>query len=157
DAIATLPNIDTNGLTSYSMAGISSVTVQFTTAANPDLISVDVERAVQSARAKLPPEVDPPSGVKLDINSFGVAMVVFSGPQSLRELETVAEDSLQRRFNAVPGVSTTTIRSGVAREVHILVDQSKLQSSGLSINSVISAVQAQQLEMPAGTITQSGR
>src|SRR5437868_2212967 len=57
DAIASLPNIDNNGLTSYSMAGISSVTVQFTTAANPDLISVDVERAVQSARAKLPPEV----------------------------------------------------------------------------------------------------
>src|SRR5437868_1399400 len=81
DAIAGLPNIDNNGLTSYSMAGISSVTVQFTTAANPDLISVDVERAVQSARAKLPPEVDPPSVVKLDINSFGVALVVFSGPQ----------------------------------------------------------------------------
>src|SRR4051794_13958982 len=55
DAIAGLPNIDNNGLTSTSMQGVSTVMVQFTTAANPDLISVDVERAVQSARAKLPP------------------------------------------------------------------------------------------------------
>src|SRR6185295_13278003 len=36
DAIAVLPNIDTNGLTSTSMQGISTVMVQFTTAANPD-------------------------------------------------------------------------------------------------------------------------
>jgi len=157
DAIATLPNIDNNGLTSTSMQGISSVTVQFTSAANPDMVSVDVERVVQSVRFKLPTEADPPTVSKIDINAFGVATVIFSGDQSLLELQGVAEDVLQRRFNAVPGVSSTAIQSGITREIHVLVDQSKLQSSGLSINTVISSVQAQQLEMPAGTITQSGR
>src|ERR687894_1393777 len=46
DAIATLQNIDTNGLTSISSSGVSTVIVQFNTAANTDLVSVDVERVV---------------------------------------------------------------------------------------------------------------
>src|SRR5918911_1383811 len=54
DAIATLPNIDTNGLTSVSSQGVSTVSVQFNTAANPDLVSVDVERVVNAVRGKLP-------------------------------------------------------------------------------------------------------
>jgi hypothetical protein len=41
DAIATLPNIDTNGLTSTSAFGVSIVRVQFTSAANADLVAVD--------------------------------------------------------------------------------------------------------------------
>ncbi len=157
DAIATLPNIDNNGLTSQSSSGLSTVIVQFTSAANPDLVSVDVQRVVNSARSRLPSEVDTPTVSKIDINAFGVATVVLSGRQSLTTLQGIAEDTLQRRFNALPGVSSTSIRSGITREIHVLVDQSRLQSSGLSINNVLTAIQSQQMEMPAGTVTQSGR
>ncbi|HZT09254.1 MAG TPA: efflux RND transporter permease subunit [Chloroflexota bacterium] len=157
DAIATLPNIDNNGLTSTSSEGVSTVLVQFTTAANADLVSVDVERVVNSARSKLPAEVDPPTVTKIDINAFGVATVVLSGNQPLTTLEGFAEDVVQRKFDSLPGVSATNIRSGIVREVHVLVDEGRLQASGLSINNVINAIQAQQLEMPAGTVTQGGR
>jgi len=54
DAIATLPNIDTNGLTSTSAFGVSVVSVQFTSAANADLVAVDVQRVVNGVRANLP-------------------------------------------------------------------------------------------------------
>src|SRR6266511_3734693 len=77
DAIAGLQNIDTNGLTSVSSQGVSTVSVQFTTAANPDLISVDVERVVNSVRNRLPPEVEAPAISKFDINARGVATVVL--------------------------------------------------------------------------------
>src|SRR5918912_863502 len=77
DAIAGLPNIDANGLTSISSYGVSSVTVQFTTAANPDLVAVDVQRVVNGARSKLPNDADPPTVNKVDLNAFGVATVIF--------------------------------------------------------------------------------
>src|SRR5437764_2251891 len=54
DAIAALPNIDANGLTSISGYGVSTVTVQFTSAANADLVAVDVQRVVNGVRSKLP-------------------------------------------------------------------------------------------------------
>jgi HAE1 family hydrophobic/amphiphilic exporter-1 len=157
DAIAALPNIDHNGLTSTSSQGISSVVVQFNTAANPEMVSVDVERVVNGARSKLPPEAEPPTVMKIDLNAFGVMTVMLSGPQSLTALQELAEDRIQQQLGTLPGVSSATIQSGVVREIQVRVDQNRLQSSSLSINQVINALQSQQLEMPAGTITQGGR
>src|SRR3954470_14370144 len=73
DAIAGLPNIEKNGLTSVSSQGVSTVSVQFTPAANPDLVAVDVERVVNGTRSKLPVDADPPTVSKIDLNAFGVA------------------------------------------------------------------------------------
>ncbi|MCC6178763.1 MAG: efflux RND transporter permease subunit [Chloroflexi bacterium] len=156
DAIAGLPNIDKNGLTSVSTQGISIVGVQFTTAANPDLVSVDVERVVTSARNNLPPDADPPTVTKIDINAFGVATVVLSGQQELTTLQDVAENVIQKQFNAVPGVGSTSIRSGIVREIHVVVDEAALKARDLTINTVIAAIQSQQVEVPAGTISQDG-
>lgn len=156
DAIATLPNLEKNGLTSVSSQGVSTVAVQFSTAANPDLVSVDVERVVNGARNKLPVDAEPPTVSKVDLNAFGVATVIFSGQQSLTTLQDVAENTIQKRFNAVPGAGATTIRSGITREIHVVVDEAALKARGLTINTVTSAVQSQQLEVPAGTISRGG-
>ena len=153
DAIAALPNIDTNGLSSTSLFGVSVVSVQFTTAANADLVGVDVQRVVNGVRAKLPADADTPTVTKVDFNAQGVATVVLSGADLLR-LEDLAENSLQQQFNAVPGVGTTAIRSGITHEVHVTVDQDALRARDLSINSVVGALQSQQLEVPAGRIAQ---
>jgi len=153
DAIAALPNIDSNGLTSISSYSVSTVVVQFTTTANPDLIAVDVQRVVNGVRDKLPADVDNPSIFKIDVNASGVATVVFSGP-SLSRLQDTVETSLQPQFSSLPGVGAVTISSGVTREIHVTVDQEALRARGLSINSVTNALQAQQIEVPAGSITE---
>ena len=153
DAIATLPNIDTNGLTSTSAYGVSIVSVEFTNAANPHLVSVDVQRVVNGVRSKLPSDADTPTVTKLDINAQGVATMVLSG-SNLIALEDLAENSLQQQFNALPGVGTTNIQSGITHEVHVTVDQDALRGRSLSINDVANALQSQQLEVPAGSIDQ---
>jgi HAE1 family hydrophobic/amphiphilic exporter-1 len=153
DAIATLPNIDTNGLTSTSAFGVSVVSVQFTSAANPDLVAVDVQRVVNGVRANLPADADTPTVTKVDFNAQGVATVVLSGAQ-LTQLEDLAENSLQQQFNALPGVGTTAVVSGIKHEIHVTVDQDALRGRGLSINNVVAALQSQQLEVPAGSIAQ---
>src|SRR5262249_1838529 len=148
DAIATLPNIDANGLTSSSSSGVSIVSVQFTNAANADLVAVDVERVVNGVRNKLPADADPPSVQKVDINASGVATVVLSGQQPLTQLEDLAENDLQLQFNALPGVGAASVRSGITHEVHVTVDQDALRGRGLSINDVSNALQSEQLEVP---------
>jgi hydrophobic/amphiphilic exporter-1 (mainly G- bacteria), HAE1 family len=157
DAIATLQNIDNNGLTSISSQGVSTVVVQFTTAANADLVSIEVERAVNGARNRLPPEVDPPTISKIDINASGVATVILSGQQPLTLLQDLAENVIQKQFNALPGVGSTSVRSGITREIHVKVDEWQLKARDLSINNVVTALQTQQVEVPAGTITQGTR
>src|SRR6266540_1460422 len=84
DAIALLPNIDTNGLTSTSTFNVSIVSVQFTTAANPDQVSVDVQRVVNAARNKLPIDAEAPSVNKVDVNAWSA--VSGCGPDSTTAL-----------------------------------------------------------------------
>src|SRR6202158_1413748 len=153
DAVAMLPNIDANGLISTSAFGVSIVSVQFTSAANADRGAVAVQRVVNGVRSNLPADADTPTVTKVDFNAQGVATMVLSG-QDLTHLQDLAENSLQQQFNALPGVGTTSIRSGITHEVHITVDQNALRARSLSITSVVNALQSQQLEVPAGTITQ---
>src|SRR5215216_4570551 len=157
DAIAVLPNIDTNGLTSTSTFNVSIVTVQFSSAANADQVSVDVQRVVNGVRSRLPADAEVPTVNKVDFNALAIAKIILSGPQPLTELQALSEDFIQPQLNSVPGVGSSVIRSGVTREIHVKVDQEQLRARGLSINQVVGAVQSQQIEVPAGSITQGSQ
>jgi HAE1 family hydrophobic/amphiphilic exporter-1 len=154
DAVAGLPNIDT--ISSVSAEGVSTVDVQFTTAANPDLVSVDVERQINSIRSKLPTDAEAPSTFKLDLDAIPVIYVAVSGPQPLEQLQKVATDRLQKQLEAVPGVGSVTVGGGQTREIQVKVDLSKLQARGIGLNTVQSALQSEQLEVPSGVLTGPG-
>jgi hydrophobic/amphiphilic exporter-1 (mainly G- bacteria), HAE1 family len=155
DAVAALPNLDT--ITSTSSDGVSSVAIQFTTAANSELAPVDVERIVNSARGKLPAEADPPSITKFETSAFPVLTVAASGPQPLVDLQRVSTDVIERAFSAVPGVQSVQTTGGDVREVQIQVDPDKLQAYGLGLNTLQLALQSDQIQSPAGLLSASGK
>jgi HAE1 family hydrophobic/amphiphilic exporter-1 len=158
NVMATIQNIDTNGLTSTSLQGISIVQVQFTPNADPNTIAVDVQRVVNQVRNQLPPDPNVvPSIVRQDPNATSVVTVAFTGGQPLALMEDFAENVLQKQFNNLPGVSSTTIQSGLTREVHVLVNEGALRGRGLSVTDVVTAVQNGQFQTPAGTIWQGTR
>ncbi len=155
DAVSTLPNIDQ--IVSFSNEGISQVTVQFTTAANSQLVAVDVERVVNSVRSKLPAEAEPPSITKFETSQIPVIVVTLSGPQPLDQIQQVAKDRVQRAFETVHGVAAVQLTGGPTREVQVKVDLDKLQAHALGLNSVQQALQTEQMELPAGSLPASGK
>ncbi len=154
DAVATLPNVDS--ISSTSNQGISTVNVQFTTAAPTALVAIDVERAINSARNLLPVSADLPTITKLEISAFPVITVALSGPQSLGDINAVATDRIQRVFESVPGVQSVSVTGGRTREVHINVNPAKLQAYSIGLNTVQLALQNEQLALPAGTLSANG-
>jgi HAE1 family hydrophobic/amphiphilic exporter-1 len=155
DAVATLPNIDT--ITSTSSESVSTINVQFTTAANSALVPIDVERVVNSVRNRLPSDADPPTILKFDTSAFPVITVAISGPQSLDEINQVAKDRIERTFETVAGVQSVSVSGGADREVQIKVDPDKLAAYGIGLNTIQLALQSEQLQTPAGQLTASGR
>ena len=120
DALFSLQNI--KSLTSTSSQSLSVVMVNFTTNVNTDLITVDVERAVNSVRTTLPSTATQPSVAKLDTNSaLPILKVVLYGPQPLDQIETVAEDQVQRTFQSVGGVGSVGLSGGPTREIWVTV------------------------------------
>jgi len=155
DAAATLSNVDS--IISTSSEGRSTVVVQFTTAANTNLVSVDVERVVNAVRSRLPADADSPSINKFETSAFPVITVAASGPQSLDQLQRIASDRIERAFEAVPGVQSVSISGGRQREIQVKVDLSKLQAYGIGLLSVQQALQSEQIQVPAGLITAAGK
>lgn len=150
DAVAALPNIDT--VTSVSSEGQSRVQVQFTTAANAQLVPVDVERVVNAIRGQLPAEASAPSIQSFDSSAFPVIIVALYGPQSANVLQGVATSRLQRALQAVPGVQSVQIEGGSPREIQVQVDLQKLQAYVLGLNQVQQALQTEQIQVPAGQV-----
>lgn len=155
DAVATLPNVDT--ITSTSNEGVSSVDVQFTTNADPNLAPVDVERVVSAARSQLPAEANAPSIAKLETSAFPVVTVAVSGPQSPDQIESVVQNQIERAFSTVPGVQSVSDSGGQTREIHILVNPARLTAYGLGLNAIQVAIQAEQVQVPAGTLTEGSQ
>lgn len=150
DAVAALPNIDT--MTSSSSEGQSRVSVQFTTAANAQLVPVDVERVVNAIRGQLPAGAGAPSIQSFDSSDFPVIIVALSGPQPANQLQQIATSRLQRALQAVPGVQSVAVEGGAAREIQVQVDLHKLQAYGLGLNQVQQALQSEQIQAPVGQV-----
>jgi hydrophobic/amphiphilic exporter-1 (mainly G- bacteria), HAE1 family len=148
DAIAGLKNIDS--LTSTSTQGNSTVQVQFTTAANTDLVGVDVQRVVSGA--KLPSAAGTPSVRKADTSTISVLTLAVSGPQPLNQIDDVAENQVKRTIEGVAGVSSVSVVGAPTREIWVKADLNKLQVRGLGLTSLQDALAAAQLQQPAGTL-----
>ncbi len=151
DAVSTLSNVDT--IQSTSSEGVSSVFVQFTTAANSTLVPVDVERVLNSLRSQLPADADPPTISTIDTSAFPVLSASLSGTQPIDQLQQVAVDRIQKGFASVPGVGSVVIAGGRDREVQIKVDLNKLQAHGLGLNTLQQALQSEQVQVPAGFLS----
>src|SRR5436190_6752728 len=154
DAVASVNDIDY--IQSSSVEGLSSVVIVFTDKAAKDS-SVDVERRVSAIRGLLPTDAKDPSVGKFDPNAQPILQLTVSGNRDLGALQRLGEDKLQKRLQGTNGVAQVSLIGGLVREVQVQVDQQKLQARGLSILQVNQALGGDNLNQPAGSITQQGK
>jgi len=154
DAVAGLNDIDY--IQSTSVEGGSTVVIFFKDKAAKDS-SVDVARLVNGIRPQLPAGAKDPAVGKYDPNAQPILQLAFSGNRDLGQLQRLAEDKVQKRIESTTGVAQVSLIGGLEREIQVQVDQQKLQARGLSILQVNQALQGDNLNTPAGSVTQRGK
>src|SRR5689334_22547566 len=154
DAVATINDIDY--IQATSVEGVSSVVIFFTDKAAKDS-SIDVERRVSALRATLPTDAKDPAVGKYDPNAQPILLLTMSGNRDLGALQRLGEDKIQKRLEATSGVAQVSLVGGLVREIEVQVDQQKLQARGLSILQVNQALAGDNVNAPAGSITQQGK
>jgi len=155
DEISTVEGI--KHLHSISMQGMSVVMAEFYLEVDQDVAAADVRAKVDLVRDILPDSADDPIVQKFDFNAQPVMQLAISAKRSLREVYHTADQRIKDRIATVPDVASVTIVGGEEREIHILTDQQRLRSYGMSITDVVSAVAAGNLETPGGHIQQNSR
>jgi hydrophobe/amphiphile efflux-1 (HAE1) family protein len=144
-------------LTSSSRQGSGSVTVELTIERDVDLALQDVATKIQQVQRRLPREIDPPVISKTNPEDQPIMWVGLSGPFPRQVLADYARYRVKERLQTIPGVGEISEGGSLERNVRIWVDALALDAKGLTVTDVISALQRQHVELPAGRIEVTGR
>jgi len=142
---------DVREMTSTSVEGYSSITVEFS-------LNVDMGEALQKVREKvdlakpnLPSDAEEPSIVEIDISEFPIMQVNLAGEYGLVRLKEIGEE-LQDRIEQLPQVLRVDLRGGLEREVRVDVDLARLKYYGLALTDVVDAIRNENVNIPGGSI-----
>ncbi|MFN4142855.1 efflux RND transporter permease subunit [Aestuariivirga sp.] len=155
DAVNTISGVDT--VTSRSYEGVSVVIVEFSLQTSSETAAQEVREKVAAVRGELREEVEDPKVTRFDPASAPIVSVAVEGPgRSLRDLTTLADETILKRFQTVPGVGSATIVGGVRRQIDVLLKPERLEAFGIGIDQVLDTIRSENQDLPAGSVT-SGR
>jgi hydrophobic/amphiphilic exporter-1 (mainly G- bacteria), HAE1 family len=138
-----------------SSDGTSNINVTFRTGYDLNIAAVDVQNRVATAQGRLPQEIKNTGVTITKANpNFVFAAGFFSPDNSLSNqyisnyLDVYVKDALKR----IPGVGDVIIFGERKYAMRIWVDPSKLAARQLTAADVVSALQEQNVEIPAGQL-----
>ncbi len=145
-------------IASTSEDGLSTVTVEFDTGRDIDGAVNDVRDRVSAILGDLPDEADPPEIQKVDSNNDVIMWLnLVSDRMTVPALTDYAERYLVDRFSILDGVARIRIGGGQNYAMRIWIDRSAMAARGLAVSDVESALRAENLELPAGSIESQAR
>ncbi|ASV28757.1 efflux RND transporter permease subunit [Maribacter cobaltidurans] len=142
-------------ITSSSVQGSSSISIEFNLNKNLEDAANDVRDKVSQAVRSLPDDLDaPPVVSKSDADAQRIlSMTVQSDDKNILELSDYAENVITPRIETIPGVSSVQIWGQRRYAMRLWIDPLKLASYGLTVADVRSALLAQNVELPSGKLT----
>lgn len=114
----------------------------------------DVDSILSRMTDSLPEDAETPTSFQFDMSSAPIMRLGLSGPYSLSELKSRAEETLQSRLERIPGVASTEISGGRARELKVAVSPNRMAAYGLSLSEISAALSAQNVLSGGGTLTE---
>jgi multidrug efflux pump len=143
---------------SSSQDGISTISVEFNLKRNVDEAASDVRDRVQRVQSQLPDEVESPQISKVDANTQPIFWIAFKSPyRDGLELTDYATRYVRDKLSVVDGVSRVQIGGERRYAMRVWLDRDALAARNLTVQDVQTALQSQNVELPAGRIESSGR
>ena len=152
-----------NEISSISRAGVSDVILEFVwgtsmgDAIQNTLEKLDLVRMPREAEKPLLLHYDPSLDPVMELSLSGSSKSVkYQGDEGLRRLRRIAELQVKRRLEPIKGVAAARVRGGLEEEIHVLIDEAKLQRVNLSISQVLSRLRAENINAAGGRIREGG-
>ncbi|MEJ2637780.1 MAG: efflux RND transporter permease subunit, partial [Calditrichia bacterium] len=155
DAINTIGGID--NIQSTSQEGVSIVIVQFHLNVNGVTAAQEVRDKVANIEAQFPDGTKTPVVQRYDPASQPILILAVSGPGTEKEVTNYTKYTIKPRIENVENVGSVDLVGGAEREIRVEVDPNKMQAYNLSIQDVINAVSASNVEIPAGNLIKGDR
>ncbi|HTW72054.1 MAG TPA: efflux RND transporter permease subunit [Acetobacteraceae bacterium] len=150
--IAQIPGV--SQLTSVSVLGVTSVTVQFDLDRNIDGAAGDIQAAINAAGAQLPKIMPgPPTYRKVNPSDAPIMILAAqSDALPLTEVDDYSENVLSQQISQIAGVAQVLIGGQQKPSVRVQVDPEKLASMGMTIEDVRNQLVTATTDSPKGSI-----
>ena len=140
-------------LSSVSSQGSSRITVEFELSVDMETAANDVRDKVSRAQRYLPRDCDPPTVSKADADATPIMQIgVQSNRRSLMELSEIAELTVKERLQTISNVSGVDIWGQKRYSMRLWLDPIKMAGYGVTPLDVKNAVDAENVELPSGSI-----
>jgi multidrug efflux pump len=144
-------------ITSSARQGSANITVEIELSRDVDLALQDVQAKVSQAARNLPRDMNPPVISKSNPEDQPIMMVRLGGPYPQRVLSDYVRYGLKEKLQTIPGIGEISLMGTLERNIRIWLDAAQLDEKGLTIRDVISALQREHIELPAGRLETPGR
>ena len=164
EAIVTFPiEAAVNGATgvrrvrSSTAQGISVVWVEFEWGTDIFRARQIVSEKLQVVAAGLPTGVSAPILAPISSIMGEIMMVGLTGPQSPRELRTVADWTIRRRLLALQGVAQVIPIGGEVKQYQVLADPARMLATGVTLQEVLRAAEGSNANASGGVYMDRGQ
>ncbi len=140
-------------LVSRSSQGSSRITVEFELSVDMETAANDVRDKVSVAQRYLPRDADPPTVSKADADSDPIMQITVQSPiRSMLELSEIADLTVKERLQTISNVSAVEIWGEYRYAMRLWLDPIKMASFNITPMDIKSALDRENIELPAGSI-----
>jgi len=142
---------------SSSLEGVSNIMVEFRLEVRINDAAQETRAKVGAIRGELPDGIEEPIIQKLDFGAMPIAsLAVRSSRLGPRELTTLVDKKIRRRFENISGVGKVDLVGASTREVNVEVDPVRLEALGMTAGEVVAGLAAENVNTPLGRLTRGG-
>ncbi len=153
EAVSTVSHLDS--MLSISKEGESTVVLSFERGIDMQLAAMEVREKFAKVKEKLPKEAEKP--IIAQFSQTDVPIVIFavtSRKYTTEELRKMVDEKVKERVKRINGVANVEIGGGRERKILVEADKNTLFRYAVSINRLISALGANNLNLLIGDIEQ---
>jgi HAE1 family hydrophobic/amphiphilic exporter-1 len=139
-------------MTSRSRENVSILILEFEYGTDIDEACNDIRDNLDMVAQILPDGAGTPFLRKFSMDDIPIMIISATADQSFNGLDRILEDRVTTPLARVNGVGTVTVVGAPDREIQIYCDPHKLESYGLSISGISSAIAYENRNVPSGSI-----
>jgi Cation/multidrug efflux pump len=144
---------DVKEIESSSSSGSSTIMITFNYGIDMDKAALNVRDKVGTAQSSLPDGVDNPTIMKFDTTSQAIIKFCISGDNmSLAKLQDVYDNTIEPRLSRISNIASVSITGGQDREIQIILDENKMESYGLTLQQIATAMKSYNFDMSTGSL-----
>lgn len=137
---------------SATRPGRSEIFVELDADADADLVAIEATKKVSRIRKSLPDDISEPVVLKRSSEEYPIIQLAVTGKAALDDIYSLADSVFKERLQQASGVADVAVSGGREKEIAIEVDKERLNSYGMTLQDIISAVKKENVIISSGSV-----